>query len=145
MRILICLVFLSTSSFAGVDLNVFSQNLKLPDSCFLKVEDPALITINCKTTQHHLTFSSLKDGEFAAESFLKKVKSDNDWGIELIDHKFKTIEGYKHFFTHTKTNGTDDFTYIVCNKMMCFYVDTYSRVFIDSVLSQLRIKPVWGS
>ena len=76
MRILLCLVLLSTSSFASVDLNVFTKNLKLPQSSFLLVEDPNLMTINCKDTQHHLTFSYLKDGEFAANSFLEKAKSE---------------------------------------------------------------------
>ncbi|WP_019028978.1 hypothetical protein [Colwellia piezophila] len=145
MRILLCLVFLSTSCFAGVDLNVFSQNLSLPESCSLQVENHALITIKCKDTQHHLTFSSVKDGEFSANSFLKKAKSENVWEIELIDHKFETIGSYKHFFTHTKENGKDDFTYVLCDKIMCFYVDSYSREFIDEVLSQLEITPIWKS
>ncbi|WP_448212960.1 hypothetical protein [Colwellia sp. MEBiC06753] len=145
MRIFLCLAFLSTTCFAGVDLLVFSKNLSLPKSCSLHVENPSIITINCKGTQHHLTFSSLTDGEFSANNFLKKATNENIWGIELIDHRFETIASYKHFFTHTKEHGKDNFTYILCDKLMCFYVDSYSRAFIDEVLSQLKITPIWKS
>ena len=78
-------------------------------------------------------------------AFLKKQRVKNDWGIELIDHKFKTIGIYKHFYTHTKTDGKDEFTYILCDEMMCFYIDTHNREFIGEVLSQLEITPTWKS
>jgi hypothetical protein len=144
MRILLCLVLLSSTCFASVDLNIFSKNVKLPEPCKLFVDASVVLSIYCNN-DHSISFASSQDGDNDAKLFLKKAQTENMHDIKYVDHTFTSGQGYKHYYTHYTSYGTEEFTYILCDNNVCTFIDSTNQEFITEVLSQLKITPLWKS